>query len=142
MSAQKGGRGGRPVGLPKTGGRQRGTPNRSSTLLREKLAALGCDPAEELVKIAKDLKSPGVLKSTIYSTLLPYMYPKRAFVDDSVEERESGKSIEWALETAREILRIYGPGATKEKEESTPAIEAEPSQTIEEPDTEEPDNES
>ena len=141
MSAQQGGKGGRPSGLPKTGGRQRGTPNRSTTLLREKLAALGCDPAEDLVKIANDLKCPAVLKTNIYSTLLPYVYPKRSAVDDSVEERESGKTVEWALDMAREILRIYGAGATEQKEQSTPAIEAEPSQTTEEPD-EEPDNEN
>ena len=136
MSAQQGGKGGRPVGLPKTGGRQKGTPNRATLLLREKLAALGCDPAEELVKIARDLKSTGVLRSNIYSTFLPYMYPKRSFVDDSVETRETGRTIEWALDTAREILRIYGPGAADQKEESTPAIEAEASQAIEEPENE------
>lgn len=49
MSAQQGGSGGRAIGLPKTGGRQKGTPNRATAVLKDKLAALGCDPAEELV---------------------------------------------------------------------------------------------
>jgi hypothetical protein len=38
---------GRPKGLPKTGGRKRGTPNRSTLSLREKLAALDYDSAVE-----------------------------------------------------------------------------------------------
>jgi hypothetical protein len=104
--------------------------------LREKLAALGCDPAEELVKIANDLKSPAILKTNIYSTLLPYVYPRRSCVDDSVEERDSVKTVEWALDMAREILRIYGPGTTDQSERSTPVIEDEPSQPIEELDDE------
>lgn len=66
---------GRPPGLPKTGGRGKGTPNRSTVALREKLAALGCDPAEELVKIAQDPKTPVDSKVQIYSTLLPMCIP-------------------------------------------------------------------
>src|ERR1700740_3661658 len=49
---------GRPKGLPKTGGRKRGTPNRSTLSLREKLAALDYDSAVELVNIARDPKPP------------------------------------------------------------------------------------
>lgn len=45
------------MGLPKTGGRKNGTPNRSTLVLREKLAALGCDPVEELVKIAREFRN-------------------------------------------------------------------------------------
>ena len=136
MSAPQGGSGGRPTRLPKTGGRKRGTPNRATLVLREKLAALGCDPAEELVKIARDSKTPVGFKAHIYSVLMPYMYPKRTFVDDSVEERASGKAVEWALEMASEIFRMYGPGAAEEKERSTPVIEGEPNQVIEERDDE------
>ena len=124
------------MGLPKTGGRRKGTPNRATLLLREKLAALDCDPAEALVKIAKDLKTPVGLKASIYSTLLPYVHPKRSCVDDSVEERETEKTVEWALEMASEILRIYGPDGTDQKERSTPVIDAEPSQTLKEPNNE------
>ena len=47
------GKGGRPPGLPKTGGRAKGTPNRATAALKEKLAALGYDPVDELVKIAQ-----------------------------------------------------------------------------------------
>ena len=35
------GNGGRPVGLPKTGGRQKGTPNRRTIGIQEKLDLIG-----------------------------------------------------------------------------------------------------
>ena len=136
MSATQGGSGGRPIGLPKTGGRKKGTPNRATLVLREKLAALGCDPAEELVKIAQDSKTPVGFRMHIYSSLMPYIYPKRTFVDDSVEERASGKAVEWALEMASEIFRMYGPGASERQEHSTPVIEGEPNPAVEERDDE------
>jgi hypothetical protein len=80
------GRGGRPSGLPKTGGRQKGTPNRATSELKQKLAALGCDPLAELVKIARDVNIPVNARVFIYSTLLPYEYPKRKPMEDSNEE--------------------------------------------------------
>jgi len=48
------GKGGRPPGLPKTGGRKKGTPNRATVAVAEKLAAIGCDPIQELARIAMD----------------------------------------------------------------------------------------
>jgi hypothetical protein len=86
MSQQQGGSGGRPAGLPKTGGRQKGTPNRATAVLKDKLAALGCDPVEELAKIAQNPKTTVESKIQIYSTLLPYVYPKRKPMEDSNEE--------------------------------------------------------
>ena len=50
--------GGRPIGLPKTGGRQKGTPNRDTLALTEKLAAISCDPLMELAKIGMNHQNP------------------------------------------------------------------------------------
>lgn len=77
------GKGGRPPGLPKTGGRAKGTPNRATAALKEKLAALGYDPVDELVKIAQDPKTPVVIKTHIGEGFLPYEYPKRKPEDSS-----------------------------------------------------------
>src|ERR1700722_5906343 len=52
----------RPRGLAKTGGRQRGTPNRKTHELAEKLEGLGCDPIEGLAKIAMDAETAPELK--------------------------------------------------------------------------------
>ncbi len=112
--------GGRPPGLPKTGGRAKGTPNRATVALREKLAALGCDPAEELVKIAQDSKTSDAAKVLIYSTLMPYAYPKRKVIDDSNEDRAivnaETLSPEDALDLARDLISVFGARAAAQKE--------------------------
>jgi len=40
----------KPRGLPKTGGRKPGTPNKRTVEVQERLAALGCDPIEAMAK--------------------------------------------------------------------------------------------
>jgi hypothetical protein len=42
---------GRPKGLPRTGGRQKGAPNRTTADLREQIAA--ASPVEFLIKVAE-----------------------------------------------------------------------------------------
>jgi hypothetical protein len=130
------GKGGRPVGLPKTGGRKKGTHNRATVVLKDKLATLACDPAEELVKIARNPKTPAESKVQIYSTLLPYVYPKRKPVDDSDEERVTvnGQAIspEEALDLARDLIAVFSPRAAAQPELSTPVIEDEPHPSVEE----------
>jgi hypothetical protein len=129
VTAPRGESGGRPLGLPKTGGRAKGTPNRATLVLREKLAALGCDPAEQLLKIAQDSKTPVEAKVHIYSTLMPYVYPKRKVTDDSNEERVTVNaqaiSKEEALDMARDLISVFGPRAAAQQELATPVIEGE-----------------
>lgn len=71
----------RPKGLPKTGGRIRGTPNRKTELVAKKLAKLGCDPIEGLALIALDPETKVELKVRCLSELAQYVYPKRKAVD-------------------------------------------------------------
>jgi len=71
---------GRPPGLPKTGGRQPGTPNKSTVELRDKLAQLGCDPLQGLVEIASDPKTPSSCKLQAYAILMPYAYSRLGIV--------------------------------------------------------------
>jgi hypothetical protein len=51
--------------------------------LRETLAALGCDPVEELVRIARLSGTPVNSKISIYTTLLSYVHSRRKPSDDS-----------------------------------------------------------
>ena len=67
----------------KTGGRRKGTPNKATVALREKFTSYGYDPADELVRIARDNKTSLELQINIHLSLLPYIYPKRKPVDDS-----------------------------------------------------------
>jgi hypothetical protein len=77
---------GRPIGLPKTGGRKKGTPNRATLTLVEKLDGVGCDPVVELAKIAMDEKNPIEIRVRCLSEILPYLYPKRKPVDVSTDQ--------------------------------------------------------
>jgi hypothetical protein len=75
------GKSGRPVGLPKTGGRQKGTPNRATLTAAEKLEALGCDPLEGMARIAMDERNSPETRGRFYSELAQYIYPKRKAVE-------------------------------------------------------------
>ena len=75
------GKGGRPPGLPKTGGRKKGTPNRATLTVAEKLAALGCDPISGMARIAMDENNSPETRGRYYSELAQYLYPKRKPVE-------------------------------------------------------------
>ena len=79
-------RAGRPLGLPKTGGRKKGTPNKATQTVREKLDALGWDPIEDLARIAMDLTNPLGDRIRCDIELAQYLYPKRRPVEVSDEQ--------------------------------------------------------
>ena len=67
----------RPGGLPKTGGRKSGTPNKRTLDLAQKLEALGCDPIEGLARIAMEPTTAPELKVRCYAELAQYVHAKR-----------------------------------------------------------------
>jgi len=66
---------------PKTGGRKRGTPNRRTADIQEKLAAMGCDPIAGMAAIATDEKQDIALRAAMYKELAQYIAPKRKAVE-------------------------------------------------------------
>ncbi|MFN0318448.1 MAG: hypothetical protein ACKVQA_25765 [Burkholderiales bacterium] len=87
----------------KTGGRQKGTPNRRTMELAERLDLLGCDPLEGMARIAMDSETPPELRGRMYAELAQYVYPKRRAVDPgdtrnvlaiSINFRSAEKAIE------------------------------------------------
>ena len=68
---------------PKTGGRKRGTPNRRTADIQEKLAAMGCDPIAGMAAIATDEKQDIALRAAMYKELAQYVAPKRKAVEMS-----------------------------------------------------------
>lgn len=116
------GKSGRPLGLPKTGGRGKGTPNRATSELKEKLASLNCDPTEELVKIARDPKTETGTKASIFSQLMRYTAPIPKPVDDSnlgIGD-ESTLTVEQLIKLAKYVLERFGQNATPQPEKPTP----------------------
>ena len=83
----------RPKGLPKTGGRKPGTPNRNSQALIDRLEALGCDPIESLATIALDPATKPDLKVRCLAELAQYVYPKRKAVDFARGESRDVKVV-------------------------------------------------
>jgi hypothetical protein len=85
----------RRKGLPKTGGRVRGTPNKATDALARKLTKLGCDPIEGLAKIALDPATEASLRVRCFAELAQYIYPKRKAVAlDSAEDSEMRVRVE------------------------------------------------
>jgi hypothetical protein len=80
-------KGGRPSGLPKTGGRQRGTPNKASLSVEEKLNSIGCDPIVELGKIGMNPRFAPEVRGRILYGLAEFMHSKRKPADAATPER-------------------------------------------------------
>ena len=128
---------GRPPGYPKTGGRSQGTPNRDTSVLREKLEALGCDPIAELVRIAKDPTTESSLRVSIYSLLIRHTSPVPrpvdvgAGVDSTVDDTKV--TPEQALRWATLVMETFGPNSEEHK------VDTEKAQDLEKPKDKEPD---
>lgn len=72
-------------GQKKTGGRQKGTPNKLTSDIQAKLDKMGCDPIKgmaDLAKIAIDTKDFH-LAGNMYRELAQYVAPKRKAVEIS-----------------------------------------------------------
>ena len=76
----------------KTGGRQKGTPNKINQQVRDRLSELDCDPLESLVILAKEAHAEKntLLAASIYKDLLSYVAPKNKAVDLSETEKPEG----------------------------------------------------
>ncbi len=103
------GKGGRPLGLPKTGGRKKGTPNKSSLAILEKLAELGCDPIAILARICMNEKSPLDARIRCAIELSSYVYAKRRPLDNPEPQ---GPCV---LKTIVEHEQVGGTGVPDDK---------------------------
>ena len=65
----------------KTGGRQRGTPNRRTVEIQRKLDEIGFDPLEGMCLIAMDVSHTPELRFAAMKELAQYCYPKRKAVE-------------------------------------------------------------
>jgi hypothetical protein len=69
----------------KRGGRQKGTPNKKTLGVTEKLEALACDPIEGIARTAMDETQPMALRTSIYRELAQYVTPKRKALEHKGE---------------------------------------------------------
>ena len=135
MTEVRGRKPGRPTGRPKTGGRTKGTPNKSTLALQQKLESLNCDPMTELVKIARDPETETGLKVSIYALLMRHTAPVPKPVDISTEDhREDDESVFTTpelMQAAKYFIEHFGSAVTQEGENALQRAEIKKSETKE-----------
>lgn len=70
----------------KTGGRQKGTPNKATLDIKARLEALGCDPFDGMAKLAMDPNNTPELRGRMYAELAQYVAPKRKAVEHTGQD--------------------------------------------------------
>src|ERR1700686_2577549 len=94
----------------KTGGREKGTPNRRTQEIAAQLAELGCDPIEGMALLAMDKKNTPELRGRMFAELAAYVWPKRKAVEVSAGDGDGGGdfTLEELLKTYRGVQLKYG----------------------------------
>jgi hypothetical protein len=77
----------------KTGGRVKGTPNKTTVAVAERLEAIGCDPLEGMAKIAMDINTPIEVRAKLYSELAQYIAPKRKAIEHTGDPTGTGAAL-------------------------------------------------
>ena len=97
-----------PVGK-KYGGRVKGTPNKSSQNIMDKLTDLDCDPIEGMATIARKAMDEGefILAGTMYRELAQYVAPKRKSVEMNTHVSFEQKLHDMSQEELDDELRGY-----------------------------------
>src|SRR5262245_28997887 len=97
--------GGRPIGLPKrrkTGGRQKGTPNKRTVerqVAIEAIKASGKSPMAFFADLLANEQAPLDLRFQAAKELAPFVHPRLA----SIESRQGGMTHEDRLEMLRKL---------------------------------------
>jgi len=73
----------------KTGGRQKGTPNKATQTVLEILNRYNHDPIVALIKIAQDKSNDVGLRAKVNNDLASFIYPKRK----SLEVKDDSKPV-------------------------------------------------
>jgi hypothetical protein len=79
------------------GGRKKGTPNKKTASIKDKLDSLGCDPIAGMAKIAKQAMDEGDMSLALsaFKEIAQYVVPKRKAIELSNEEGKEPLRIEW-----------------------------------------------
>ena len=99
------------------GGRQKGTPNKKTIAVAEKLAVLGCDPIKQMGQIAMDERVEVSVRVQVLKELCQYVAPKRKAVEVTGED---GSPIKGELTFSAWLDSINGQslGPPSERNES------------------------
>lgn len=69
----------------KTGGRQKGTPNKDTKALQDRIASKypGWDPVEAMAEIAQDDQNDVMIRLAALKEIAQYIHPKRKAIEHS-----------------------------------------------------------
>ena len=87
----------------KTGGRQKGTPNKTTQDVAARLEALGCDPIAGMAALALDPTNPPELRGRMFSELAQYVAPKRKAVEHSAEPGAAAGFVVYGVSEAEDM---------------------------------------
>lgn len=96
----------RPKGLPKTGGRKKGTPNRTTLEQAQKALGSGLSPLEFLLKEMRDESNEKSVRIDAAKAAAPYVHPKFATVEVTGKDGEPLMQNSDPMEMARSIAFI------------------------------------
>jgi hypothetical protein len=85
---------GRPKGLPRTGGRKRGTPNRKSVIRAQAIAESGLTGLGYLQSVYRDTKAPQVARIDCAKAAAPYESSRLATIEHVGKEGAPAIKIE------------------------------------------------
>ncbi len=69
---------GRPKGLPKTGGRQKGTPNKASAAREAEIEATGLSPLAYMLAVLRDEEASTESRRWAATSAAPFVHPRLA----------------------------------------------------------------
>lgn len=88
---------GKKPGSPKTGGRQKGTPNKATKARETAIAESGLTPLEYMLSVMRDLAADEGKRLDAAKAAAPYVHPKLANVELS---GKGGGAIKQSLEVS------------------------------------------
>ena len=95
----------------KTGGRQKGTPNKVTAEMRAEITETGETPLEYMIRIMRDEEADPSRRDDMAKAAAPYLHPRLSNVDQSVNTRAryviSDKPMsaeEWKEKFAPEVI--------------------------------------
>jgi len=74
---------GRPKGYPKTGGRQKGTPNKATAARAAEIAASGLTPLDFMLKVMRDENELPDVRLDAAKAAAPYVHPRLATIENT-----------------------------------------------------------
>ena len=87
----------------KTGGRQKGTPNKATQDVAARLKELGCDPIEGMAALALDPTNTAELRGRMFAELAQYVAPKRKAVEHSAEPGAAAGFVVYGVPEAQDM---------------------------------------